>query len=237
MARPYTLPVVGPLFEPLPYRYRNVRKVSVFCACDPEALARFLPDEFALVGDVCEIFAMETPDAGPLGRYNEGGVVIPVKYGDEVGGHVALEYVETDDSLAAGREIWGYPKKLAEVPISFGEDGSVEAVIRRRGVDIVAIDFQPGDAAFEKPVLQPRYQIKTFPSADGSSAGTYEVIRNEVTGFVLHGRQPGKATVRLASSRQDPLAELGMRAVVGAELSTYDFDLGYGEIVSTRGAG
>lgn len=232
VTRTYTIPNAAPLFQELPYHYRNVRKISAFCKCDPVKLARFIPEEFELAGDISEFFIMETPDAGSLGQYNEGGVVIPVKYEGQLGGHVAFEYVETDDSLAAGREIWGYPKKMADVPLRFAPDGSVSGSVIRRGSKIIGMDFTPHAVTFEKPNLQPRFQLKVIPSADGVAPGLHQVIRNAVTDFTLHGRIPGKVALHLESSAQDPMADLGVIEVLGGELSTYSFVLGYGEILA-----
>ncbi|WP_163434673.1 acetoacetate decarboxylase family protein, partial [Escherichia coli] len=61
-----------------------------------------------------EVYDVANPEMGPR-NYLEGGVVVPARYGDLVGGHVLYEYVTTDDSMAGGREVWGYPKKLGEV--------------------------------------------------------------------------------------------------------------------------
>lgn len=231
MAKPYTLPVVGPLYAAVPYHYKNVRKVSVFCRCNEDMLARFLPEDFEVATNLIEIFIMESPDAGALGTYNEGGVVIPIRYKGKVGGHVALEYVDNDDSMAVGREIWGYPKKLADCPMAFADDGTVTGKIVRRGIDLVSIAFKPSETSFEKPVLQPRYQIKTFPCAAGGDTDLYQVIHNQVTDFVIHNAQTGTATLEVKSSGQDPLEQLGIQEIVGAELSKYDFVLGYGDII------
>ncbi|MDP3342170.1 acetoacetate decarboxylase family protein [Frigidibacter sp.] len=231
VTKAYTIPNAAPLFQDPPYQYRNVRKISAFCKCDPAKLALFLPDEFSLAGEICEVFVMESPDAGPLGRYNEGGIVIPVSYDGQTGGHVAFEYVETDDSMAAGREIWGYPKKIADVPMTFAADGKVSGSVVRRGARIIAVDFTPAEAGFDKPVLQPRFQLKLVPPADGVSKGCRQVIRNAVTDFTLHDRVTGKVELHLESSAQDPMADLGVIEVLGGELSSYSFVLGYGEIL------
>jgi acetoacetate decarboxylase len=230
MTMPYSTPHVAPLYTALPYHYKNVTKISAFCRCDPTALRRFLPPDFDLVGDVCELFIMEAPDAGPLGSYNEAGLVIPARYGDIIGAHVALEYVETDDSLAAGREIWGYPKKLADVPMSI-KGNSVSGKVLRRGVALMTMTFRPGGASVDKPVMQPRLQVRSFPATDGPNPDCYQIIRNQVTGFVQHDSIPGTVDLKIASGPQDPLEELGIKDVLGGELSRYDFLLGYGDIV------
>ncbi|MBB3066151.1 acetoacetate decarboxylase family protein [Limibacillus halophilus] len=229
MQRPFSTPHIAPLYAELPYHYRNVRKISVFCQCDPAALTRFLPDEFELVGDTCEVFVMDAPDAGPLGSYTEAGLVIPARYDSIVGAHVALEYVSSDDSLAAGREIWGYPKKIAEVTL--GRDGTTGKVVRR-GATLIDVTFTPSDVAFEKPVMHPRLQIKTFAAADGSGFDYYQVIRNDLGDIKLKETIPGSATLTLGGNDDDPLPKIGVKAIVGAEITVVDFLLGNGSIVA-----
>jgi acetoacetate decarboxylase len=41
-------------------------------------------------------------------------VVLHAGYKDIVGGHVAYEFVTTDDAMCGRREIIGYPKKFAD---------------------------------------------------------------------------------------------------------------------------
>lgn len=231
MTAPYSTPHVAPLYAALPYHYRNVTKISAYCRCDPAGLRRFLPADFEPLGDICELFIMEAPDAGPLGRYNEAGLVIPARYGDHTGAHVALEYVETDDSLAAGREIWGYPKKLADVPMEI-RDNAVSARVIRRGVSLMEMEFRPGGDAVDKPVMQPRLQVRCFPAADGPQPDCYQIIRNQVTDFIQHDSIPGSVDLTINSGPQDPLEDLGIQDILGAELTRYDFLLGYGEIVA-----
>lgn len=233
MTRPFSTPHVAPLYQPLPYHYRGVRKISAFCRCDADALRAFLPDEFELSGDVCEVFQLEAPDAGPLGHYSESGVVIPVTFDGQPGAHVALEYVSSDDSLAAGREIWGYPKKIAEVPFHDHGGGKIESSTIRRGTTIISMTFAPGGDAFEKPVMQPRFQIKTLPTADGTGCDFYQVIQNDLAGVEVREQQFGTVDLKLGSSADDPLDRLGVTSVIGAEFTVVDFLLQGGQIVKS----
>ncbi|MBW3099182.1 acetoacetate decarboxylase family protein [Pseudohoeflea coraliihabitans] len=232
MSRPYSIPHIAPLYQALPYHYRNVRKVSVFGRCAPGALEKFLPSEFQLVGDVCEIFVMVAPDAGPLGHYTEAGVVIPVRYDGIVGAHVALEYVSSDDSLSAGREIWGYPKKIAEVDVRETANNAFAGTVVRRGHTLIDMTFTPGDGAFDKPQMQPRLQIKTFPAADGNGADYYQVIRNDLADLTVTDRVVGAADVKLKNGDNDPLADLGLIEITGAETTVTDFLLTTGKIIA-----
>lgn len=228
---PFSTPHVAPLYPALPYPYRRVRKISAFCRCDPAALERFMPGELTLVGDVCEVFVMDAPDAGPLGHYTEAGVVIPARYGEVVGAHVALEYVSSDDSLAAGREIWGYPKKIAEVPFEKTGENRYRGSVIRRGRKLIDMAFAPAEIEFDRPVMQPRLQIKTFAAADGSGMDFYQIVRNDLADIAVAERISGRVELSLGGGDEDPLHALGVDTVIGAETTLTDFLLTSGTIL------
>ncbi|MEN3351649.1 MAG: acetoacetate decarboxylase [Bradyrhizobium sp.] len=51
------------------------------------------------------------PDSSGFGSYTESGLVIPARlHGEEVN-FVCRMYLDDDPPIAAGREIWGFPKK------------------------------------------------------------------------------------------------------------------------------
>jgi len=231
---PFTMPDYCPLYDELPYHYKGYRKLSAFCRTDPEALARALPDGFEPASDLMEVFVMDVPDGGPLGAYQEGGIVVPCRYGDLTGAHVLYEHVSTDDSLCVGREIWGYPKKLAEVGWTEAADGAIEADITRRGHRLIAMSFRSGEAEFDKPQMQPRLQVKRFPRVDGKGFDVDQVIINELGGAALHERRTGACEVTLGGSAEDPLHELPVHEVIGAEFIVGDFLLGTGEVLEER---
>lgn len=226
----YSLPQYAPLFGRPPYSYRGYRKLSAVCRADRAALQAALPAPLVLESDLIEVFAMDVPDAGALGSYREGGVVAKVSYGGQTGGHVLYEYVTSDDSMAAGREIWGYPKKLCE--IDWIEDGNeVSASVTRRGHEVIGMRFSAGGPEYRRLDLQPRFQIKRIPAADGEGNDIDRVIRNELRGGTVHQRATGAASVRLGGSAQDPLGELSITEIVGAEFVVADFILEFGKIL------
>ncbi|WP_171058702.1 acetoacetate decarboxylase family protein [Brucella haematophila] len=224
----YSIPQYAPLFGRPPYNYFGYRKVSAICRVDSAALSAALPEQLTLESDIIEVFVMDVPDAGSLGSYREGGIVARVRYGEYVGGHVLYEYVTSDDSMAAGREIWGYPKKLCE--IDWTETGNnVSAHLTRRGNALIDIEFKAGEHDYERPVLQPRLQVKRIPSADGQGNDIDSVILNELKGGTIHQRVSGQAEVKLGSWAQDPLGELKITEIIGAEFIVADFVLEFGK--------
>ncbi|MGF7160874.1 acetoacetate decarboxylase [Rhodoligotrophos appendicifer] len=234
----FCVPDRSPLYKPLPRLYRNLRKLSVYARGDMAGIRKLVPPEFEPASDIVEFFVMHCPivhdEADPtMGPrcYSEGGVVVSVSYKGKVGGHVAYEFVTTDDAMCGGREIMGYPKKFAEVELT--ESGkTMQGTVRRLGRDLIIASFEEADAAVEKPVVQPRYQVKRIPRADGMGYDVNQVVTIQVGNSKLLERRTGKATLSVGGHpNMDPLSELGIKDVVGAEFIVGEFDLGYGEIL------
>ncbi|WP_026572843.1 acetoacetate decarboxylase family protein [Bacillus sp. UNC438CL73TsuS30] len=225
------LPEYSPLYPALPYHYEDYQKVSVYCQGDIEALQRFLPKEFKVTSDVFEVFVLTNIKIQGLDLYSEGGIVIPCSFKDIEGACVAFEYVDTDGALCAGREIWGYPKKLAEVQFKKDET-SIRGVITRKGKKIIDVTFEKDQGSFyEPPILSPRLQVKRMPNPEVYGTDTNFVIKNVLQNAETKKKVYGQATINIEPSAEDPLSELGIKKVLGAMYMEGAFTLTYGEIV------
>jgi len=237
-AVPFCGPDRSPLYKPLPRLYRDLRKLSIYGRGDPEGIRKALPPELEPASDLVEFFVMHCPvvhdEANPVmgpRAYSEGGVVLSVRYKGMVGGHVAYEYVTTDDAMCGGREIIGYPKKFADVELV--ESGkTMTGTVRRLGRDLIVASFEETGAPVEKPVLQPRLQVKRIPRADGMGYDVNQIVTLQVGNANILERRTGKATLSVGGHpHMDPLFELGVKEIVGAEFIVGEFDLGYGQVL------
>ncbi|MFC4557911.1 acetoacetate decarboxylase family protein [Virgibacillus kekensis] len=224
------LPEYSPLYPSLPYRYKDYQKVSVYCRGDRKGLQQFLPKEFELTSDIFEVFVLQNNEIEGLDLYSEGGVVIPCSYKGINGACVAFEYVDQDDALCAGREIWGYPKKLAEVTFDVNE-GNITGSITRRGKKIIDINFEKDSKEVKQPVLSPRLQVKRMPHPEFKGTDLNTIIKNELQDTEIKRKVFGNATLNIEESAEDPLSELGVKEVIGAVYIEGAFTLTYGEIV------
>lgn len=225
------LPEYSPLYPALPYHYEDYQKVSVYCRGDKEALQKFLPKEFKVTSDVFEVFVLTNIKIQGLDLYSEGGIVIPCQYKDIEGACVAFEYVDTDGALCAGREIWGYPKKLAEVQFE-KDESSIKGVITRKGKKIIDVTFENNNSRIiEPPNLSPRLQVKRMPNPETYGTDTNFVIKNILQNVEVKKKVYGQATLNIEPSVDDPLNELGVKEILGAVYIEGAFTLTYGEIV------
>lgn len=227
---PYTMPDVSPLYPPLPYTYTHYRKLTIVGRARERDLARYLPAPLDLADDRFEIFFMDAPEVDGLRPYAEAGVVLRVRYQDRVGGHVTFEYVTTDDSLAAGREIWGYPKKIAAVRL-WDEDGKVRGTCSREGQHLASATFTPEQAPFDGPVMHPRLQVKRIPSAEPKGSPTGQIVWNELRDVVTRSLVYGSASLELGEAMGDDLRDLRPTEIIGGHLVAGSFVLDHGRIV------
>ena len=62
------------------------------------------------------------PNSTGFGDYTETGQVIPVRLNGEEGAYTHAMYLDDDAPIAGGRELWGFPKKLAKPKIEVESD-------------------------------------------------------------------------------------------------------------------
>ena len=102
-------------------KYRNMDYVSITFATDAAKAAALIPEELQLIdipplpGQVAANLVFAKYRECDLGPYMEVIVSIPVMHKGELYGYVPAIYVDNDAALLAGRELGGYPKKMARI--------------------------------------------------------------------------------------------------------------------------
>ena len=61
------------------------------------------------------------PDSTGFGDYTESGQVIPVSFRGRKGGYTHCMFLNDEGPIAGGRELWGFPKKLAQPTLRHGD--------------------------------------------------------------------------------------------------------------------
>src|SRR3954466_12208239 len=123
----YSMPLTNPSFPPGPYRFFNREYFIITYRTDPEALAAVVPEPLEVTEPLVKYEFIRMPDSTGFGDYTETGQVIPVRFKtptDEVqeGGYVHAMYLDDNSPIAGGREIWGFPKKLATPKLSHEQE-------------------------------------------------------------------------------------------------------------------
>jgi acetoacetate decarboxylase len=128
--------------------------------CTPNLKKRYLPPELeSIEGSLDTLIVVEYPETS-IGPYNESLLLLSSTYKNKPGMYVFSIYVDDDVALTAGREIWGIPKKMAEIKLSKVKKNRVNGTVFRKGITIFNIS---ADIMDEEPGLSPRDMFKSLP--------------------------------------------------------------------------
>jgi hypothetical protein len=111
-------PTFAPIYPPLPHSFRDVYGIQVLMQAPPGAIKKALMSPLEPVGngDTFILLMGHTADVNDGGFYaHEVALNAPVTYKSRQGTTTMVEYIDTDMGLVAGREVYGWPKKMAEI--------------------------------------------------------------------------------------------------------------------------
>ena len=112
-ARAFAMPLTSPAYPPGPYRFVNREFMVITYRTDPDKLRAVLPEPLEMDEPLVKYEFIRMPDSTGFGDYTETGQVIPVKFRGRKGGYTHCMFLNDEPPIAAGRELWGFPKKLA----------------------------------------------------------------------------------------------------------------------------
>jgi acetoacetate decarboxylase len=136
--------------------------------------------------------------------------------------------------IAGGRELWGFPKKLAEPRLKVEIDtlvgelhfGRMQIAMGTMGYKHKAADLAAVKASMEAP----NFLLKIIPHVDGTPR-ICEIVEYKLSDINLKGAWTGPAQLSLFSHALAPLAELPVLEVVSAVHIKADLTLDLGKVV------
>ena len=230
----YSMPLTNPSFPPGPYRFFNREYFIITYRTDPEALAAVVPEPLEVTEPIVKYEFIRMPDSTGFGDYTESGQVIPVTFEGRAGGYVHAMYLNDEAPIAGGRELWGFPKKLASPKLAVETDtlvgtldyGSVRVATATLGYKHRALDT----AGVLMGLLAPNYLLKIIPHVDGS-ARICELVQYSLEDVAVKGAWTGPAALELAHHALAPVARLPVLEVISGTHLLTDMTLGMGSVI------
>jgi acetoacetate decarboxylase len=121
-AASYSQPIgTGSLYGPPPYLYRGVEDCFIVYEAERDGVEALLPPgvEIADETPTCIAWARWVPFS-TFGQYHEAYIMIRAKVDGETYLYQPFIFVDNEVPLGAGREIWGYAKKMAVFERNWG---------------------------------------------------------------------------------------------------------------------
>lgn len=230
----YSMPLNNPSYPKGPYRFFNREFFVVTYRTDLAALQKLVPEPLKVVDPIVKYEFIRMPDSTGFGDYTETGQVIPVELNGVKGGYVHSMYLDDEAPIAGGRELWGFPKKLAKPAFRVESDtlvgtlhyGSVLCASATMGYKYEALDLD----AVHKSLLAPNWMIKIIPHVDGS-ARVCELVEYYLENLTVKEAWTGPGALGLFPHALCDVAKLPVLEVVSATHFRCDLTLGLGKVV------
>src|SRR5262249_30987973 len=136
-----------------PYLYRDATLMIFKYVTDPVSAARMVPEAVELADPPTAGLVFASYPSSNLGPYDEVVLYLDVVFKGQRLQYGAVLYVTSDAAMAAGREMGGYPKKIAK--IEFLPGPNYAAILERpAGLRLCTGTMRPEQLQVPSPNLQ-----------------------------------------------------------------------------------
>lgn len=230
----------------------DAEMVVVFFRTDSDAIKRIIPEPLKpLAEPFAMAFMAKYPKTSFGSVYNEAALSLLVEYRGELGGYCLTMPVTEDMALIGGREIFGFPKKIAdEISLEKTENG-VKGRYVRKGIELMNLSMffdeeveanklaeilgtltsqELGDKEWE--VIS--YNFKFFQSPQMIDFDYKPRLVKQVTTFRPSSRikLSYNFDLKLRSSDRDPLAEIPFKEPIIGFYGIFTNTMHPGEVVA-----
>lgn len=228
-----SMPVDAPYYQSPPFHYRDAVSMTIAYETDAEAAAEVVPEGVEVPLPAQAALMVVHYPTSTFGPYNEAILGVQCLWGGEPQLYIARIVVDTVPPLVGGREIWGFPKKLAHIGFAKEAEYLRGTVERPAGVRLVTATMRP-----EQPLEAPEeaaggaLSLRVIPSAEASQPPSVAELVQVVTPRTTHEAWAGPATLCYDTpSGLDPWHALPVRKLLGGVYSRYDFTLPHGRVL------
>ena len=232
--RAFAMPLTSPAYPIGPYRFYHREFLIITYRTDPQKLRALVPEPLKVEEPLVKFEFIRMPDSTGFGDYSECGQVVPISFQGRKGGYTHCMFLNDHPPIAGGRELWGFPKKLAEPTLKTEIDtlvGTLDYGPQRIAIGTMGYKHKQADlAAVKASLAAPNFLLKIMPHVDGTPR-ICELVEYHLTDVDLKGCWTGPAQLTLFSHALAPLAELPVLEVVSGMHIVADLTLGLGKVV------
>jgi acetoacetate decarboxylase len=233
-ASAFAMPLTSPTYPPGPYRFIDREYLTVTYRTDPDKLRAIVPEPLQVDEPLVKYEFIRMPNSTGFGDYTESGQVIPVSFEGRKGGYTHCMFLNDHPPIAGGRELWGFPKKLADPSLRTDIDmlvgtldyGGVRVATATMGYKHKSLDCEAVGAV----LAAPNFLLKIIPHVDGTPR-ICELVEYYLEDIAIKGAWTGPGALSLMPHALAPVTELPIREIISTQHILADLTLGLGKVI------
>jgi acetoacetate decarboxylase len=227
--------------------FYDAEMLTVFWETKPEIIAKLLPPPLKPAKDnIAMAFVANYPRTNFDVTYKESALFVRALHNGEEGSYCLAMPVTNDMAMAGGREVYGFPKKMAD--IHFKREGeTVKGWTERRGIRFMEVcarltgkfNNEEAQEKFMSMGMEPdgsikgiSYNFKQFPAPEGGAFDYNPRLVRQETILRPKELQFGEAEIIFKPSDYDPWAEVVVVKMLGAIYSVGNNSMLGGKVVA-----
>ncbi len=229
------------------FDFYDAEMLTAFWETKPEIIAKLLPPPLKPTPyPIAYAFVAFYPSTNFDVTYMETALFIRAVFNGEEGGYCLAMPVTNDMAMIYGREIFGFPKKMADIHYKKKGD-TVTGWTKRRGKRFMKISANL-TGKFNDPAMQDiitaspikedgsmtitTYNFKYFPAPEGCAFDYNPRLVRQETEFRSKEMLFGEAQIDFNPSDYDPWAEIEVVKTLGAVYTRGDNSMLIGKVVA-----
>lgn len=205
----------------------------------PDIVARLLPPPLTPAESPgATVFIAEYPETNLGPGYREAALFLQCQYQGEAGTYCLAMPIDSEEVRCTnGRDIFGFPKKLATIHLERRED-TVHGWVERFGVRFFELKVGLMGTMPELPPTGPNFLFKASPRIDLTPGFDGPVLLcKQRTDIALKSLKVGMPELTFRDSPRDPWAEVEVVSLLAGFYIISDNTMRPGEVVTTVDGG
>ena len=196
-------------------RFVNFENVVVDFLTTPETVANCLPPGLEPVDEPRVKALVGRWQSNCVGDFYGGAIYLAAKHGDLEGDYVLAMYMDRDQPIIYGRELFGEPKKQATSLMHRNGD-CYAGFVDRHGTRLIELAVNASNDAGASRGPGVNFNYKATPSITGAGV-EFDRALLTVAEFDMNIKvhRTGEGKVRLGGTPHDPLSDIEVVSILG----------------------
>jgi acetoacetate decarboxylase len=231
-----SMPLASPSYPKGPYRFIDREYLLIHYESDPDAIRDMLPEPLEPDGNHVIYEWMKMLDSSGLGSYQESGIAIAARLNGTPCNFSAMMFLDDESPTTAGREIWGFPKKIGVPDLRVVHDtltGTLHYDEREVALGTMGYKYESltqDHGATLKGMGKLNVNLKWIPDVDGKPK-IAQLVGYHLQDIRLKGAWAGPARLHLVPHSNCRVADLPVRKMLYGRHLIADLTLPYGHVL------
>ena len=198
-------------------RFTSAEMLSVEFLTHPETVAAILPPPLEPTDEPLVSAMVGRWQSNCVGDFDGGAIYVSARYGDIEAMYVQAMYMNSDQAIIFGRDVFGEPKKQS-VNSLHRQGSRMSGWVERGGVRLIELESELTADLGPAEGRGSNFNFKAVPAADGEGLEDDAVLTLADFDLSLTTNHQGAGSVRLQGTVHDPLDEI---QIVDVKRATY----------------